>query len=54
MIMRSEPEYLFHARKLSLLTQLMLYHIRDSEQGIADFRLHNPNKEKFVGPKGLG
>ena len=31
----------------------MLKHIRDSEQGIGDFGMQNPNNEKFVEPLGL-
>ena len=31
----------------------MLKHIRDSEQGIGNFCMQNPNNEKFVGQRGL-
>ena len=37
----------------STSTQLMHKHIRDSEQGIGDFCMQNPNNEKFVLPRGL-
>jgi len=30
----------------------MLKRIRDSEQGIGDFRMQNPHNEDFVGPRG--
>ena len=30
----------------------MLKRIRDSEQGIGDFRMQNPQNEDFVGPRG--
>ena len=41
------------ARKLSLLTQVMLQRKRDSELGIGDFRLRNPRKAQHGGPRGL-
>ena len=38
---------------MSLLTQVMLQRIRDSELGIGDFRLRNPRNEQLGGPRDL-
>ena len=48
----SEPEYCFQLRRPSLLTKVMLKHIRDAELGIGNFRLRTPRNEQVGAPKG--